>query len=423
MPAKRRLILIIVILFLLLLFLVVPGVSWSQTPQNPWADPARELAKKIAVIAAPRQNLTLTVRNISSLSDSEVAAVREALEAALRIAGLGVAGKSNTALALRITLSENLQGLLWVVEVQEGETREVAITVASRARTEQVLPAGFQMTLRKQFIIDSEKPILDFLLTSPAAFGQGELLTLDTQSLTLFSSKDQKWMLQQATPIPATIAWPRDPRGRLERNEPSIAVYLPGVKCDGVTWQSLRLQCNRAVEPDNLWNLSGAGEGLIPARMNIMRNFFEGSLPISPTAVTRVTPFYSLAEMDGAAHLWILIGTDQKLHIFSERNYSGDLKPAGEQSGWGSELASVRSSCGRHEQLLLTGAGDWTEPGMIQAYEIVDGKAVAVSSPVEFPGPITALWPGDIADFANAIVRNLKTGRYEAYTLTLTCGR
>ena len=74
-------------------------------------------------------------------------------------------------------------------------------------------------------------------------------------------------------------------------------------------------------------------------------------------------------------------------------------------------------------QLLVTRPGDWTQPDAIQAFEIIERQAVAISQPVEFDGPVTALWPASDAKSANAVVHNLKTGQYEAHSLTINCSQ
>ena len=74
-------------------------------------------------------------------------------------------------------------------------------------------------------------------------------------------------------------------------------------------------------------------------------------------------------------------------------------------------------------QLLVTRPGDWTQPDAIQAFEIIERQVVAISQPVEFDGPVTALWPASDGKSVAAVVRNLKTGQYEAYRLTISCSQ
>ena len=81
----------------------------------------------------------------------------------------------------------------------------------------------------------------------------------------------------------------------------------------------------------------------------------------------------------------------------------------------------IKSGCGRNWQLLLTAAGDYTQSDSIQAAE-AEGSAIApVGAPVDFPGPVTALWPASDGNSAIAVAKNLSTGRYEAFSLSITC--
>jgi hypothetical protein len=56
----------------------------------------------------------------------------------------------------------------------------------------------------------------------------------------------------------------------------------------------------------------------------------------------------------------------------------------------------------------------------VAVFETGNGRRL-VSEAVQFPGPVTALWPAPGGAFVAA--RNLATGRYAAYSLTIDCGR
>jgi len=79
----------------------------------------------------------------------------------------------------------------------------------------------------------------------------------------------------------------------------------------------------------------------------------------------------------------------------------------------------------------VTGKGDWTKADEIQAIDLKDRRAQSVSAAIEFSGPIVALrtpatrTADDAAANARAVAvaRNLQTGRYEAYQLSITCSR
>ena len=84
-------------------------------------------------------------------------------------------------------------------------------------------------------------------------------------------------------------------------------------------------------------------------------------------------------------------------------------------------MVSVHSSCGLGTQLLVSAAGDDNATDSLHAYEIVDREPNEVSAPLAMDGPVTALWPNADATSAVAVIRNLQTGNYNAYTVTIAC--
>ena len=90
--------------------------------------------------------------------------------------------------------------------------------------------------------------------------------------------------------------------------------------------------------------------------------------------------------------------------------------------GWGSDVASVKTSCGAGWQVLATSSGDQGEDA-VRAYEFPDRDPVVVSAPLDFPGAITAMWTEAKGDTAIAIAKNRETGSYEAFRLALACSQ
>jgi len=92
--------------------------------------------------------------------------------------------------------------------------------------------------------------------------------------------------------------------------------------------------------------------------------------------------------------------------------------------GLPNSLGTLTSGVCRGETVsLYTGDGDWTQTDSIQGYLInLDPvSAAAVGDAVQTDGPVTSLQPEHDTSAARAIVRNLKTGEYEAYIVTATC--
>ena len=140
----------------------------------------------------------------------------------------------------------------------------------------------------------------------------------------------------------------------------------------------------------------------------------------------KIQPWISAAQF-GTAEKTILIVTGQD---GTTRLFEDGANPVAEFSAWGGEIASIHNGCGSGWQLLVTSKTDRTKADSVRAVEIQSRQARDVSSPLEMPGPVIALRTSAMRAAADAlsntsavaIVRNLQTGRYEAYRLTITCG-
>jgi hypothetical protein len=88
-------------------------------------------------------------------------------------------------------------------------------------------------------------------------------------------------------------------------------------------------------------------------------------------------------------------------------------------NGWGSDIAGVEARCGSLVLATRPGAGE--EPDAIQAFAVANRAAQAIAAPVDLPGPVTALWNAG-GGSAIAVARNLVSGKYEAYLVTIACG-
>jgi hypothetical protein len=85
----------------------------------------------------------------------------------------------------------------------------------------------------------------------------------------------------------------------------------------------------------------------------------------------------------------------------------------------------VLGACRGESIWLYTGEGDWTQSDSVQGYLMkgVPMPMVPSGSPIQFDGPVIYLHHDGEAGSARAIVRNLKTGNYEAYIVTATCNQ
>jgi hypothetical protein len=99
------------------------------------------------------------------------------------------------------------------------------------------------------------------------------------------------------------------------------------------------------------------------------------------------------------------------------------LKLAPDQVGWGSDLATVHTSCGAGWQVLAATPDDANHQDSIRAYEFPDRDPVAVSAAVELEGEVTVLWTEPKGDSAIAVSHDQETGEYEAIRLSVACSQ
>ncbi len=344
---------------------------------------ARELARAVAA-AAMHEPATVTVKNLSSLGPADVAEIGRLFEAELKTAGPPTT-------EVQLTISENLTQYLLVAELHRGEHR---VLLESWPRTS-ASPTGAgtpRMTLERKLLWEQDQPILDAAQTASA------ILVLDASRVLLAHGADL-----QSAPLPATHPWPRDLRGRLSFSNTAFTAWLPGTICHGATEPQLSLECRDSTDS---WFLApGAIATFAPAR-----NTFQGHLDIEPGGPRDLPPFYSAAP---AADGWIFAATDGRAHI-----YTNSFEPSGTVDHWGSDIAAVQTPCG--PRLLVTRPSALSETDAVQPYRIAGAAPMPAGPPLEFPGPITALW--STGGTAVAVSRDLQTRRYAAYSLSPNCG-
>jgi hypothetical protein len=83
----------------------------------------------------------------------------------------------------------------------------------------------------------------------------------------------------------------------------------------------------------------------------------------------------------------------------------------------------VYGECRGETISVYTGDGDWTQTDSLQGYLISLNpfSAVAVGDAIQVRGPVISLQSERDASAVRAVIRNLKTGEYEAYIVTATC--
>ena len=377
-----------------LLFLMLPAANAADDLNGA----ARELARKTAIYG--RVDAAAVVwRNVSSLGSAELAQARAAFEAALGEAGSR--GNSAPQLSVRITLSQNPTQYLLVEEAQSADERQVWISGWKRAAAPRNGVPG--MSLESKLAWEQDEPILDAALV-----GDG-MLVLSPWKVTLHArGGDQSADLAPSKP------WPRDLRGHLRITAAGFRVNLPGMSCNGTFEPALTVDCRPADEP---WTLDSGTRGILLASFTPARNFFDGRL-VTPTGARKtVSPFYAAAAVEdqGRPH-WLFALVDGRTQILD-----GAFDPVGAIGPWGSDLAATEARCSGGTQVIATKAGDAREPDTVRAWSLVNRAPVALTPPMELPGPVTALWSLGGASVL-AVVRDLATARYSAYLITVVCG-
>jgi hypothetical protein len=334
----------------------------------------------------------LTFQARSSLGTKEIIVARKALESELRNRGVRLAKNPKSAVTIKVTLSENLKQYVWIAEIQQAQTSRLLMTTQPRQQ-EPSLEEGLRMTIQAKLLFEQNDPVLD------VRWQNDELLVLEPQRLALYRRKNGLWELDSSMPLKA-YPFHRDIRGKLSTDGDALQVHIPGLSCSGTIRPSFTLNCSQEATP---WPIGL--NGLTP---KYQRNYF---------ILDNLPPFFSAATIaDDGADLMAIAGLNGRTYLFDK-----SATQAGVIDSWGGDIAGVDAGCGPRRQILAALAKDPLERGAIQAFEIVHRKAVAVSSVVEFPGPVTALWSVPAQDAAIAVTRDLKAGKYAAFHLSVSC--
>lgn len=378
---------------------------------NQWSQPESQLARKIAAVTGPGA-VAFDLTNRSSLSRADTEEIRRGLQVELEDQGVHFVAAEQAAATVQVFLSENLQNSVWVAEIRQGNNAPVVVLV-SAARTTPA--AGIQpstsVTLHKALLWVDDNPILDVAVPNA---NPTHMIVLQAENAVLYGLQNGKWQQEQSLPIAHTRPWPRDLRGRLAlRKDRLFDAYLPGVVCRSTASAPLGLSCSDSDDP---WPL-GTGPVGLNAFFAPTRNFFTGALSPGIGKETAVTPFYTAAGLPREKYtLWIFSSVDGQVHMLD------GMSDQTARAGWGSELASVRSSCGSGWQVLATSRSE-EAADTVTAYDIIDREATVASQAMDFGGRITALWSDTDGTSAFAVSRNSETGKYEAYRISLVCNQ
>ena len=346
-------------------FLLFSFLAMGETLE----DGARAVARSTTVHLSPSERAHVTLHNLTALSNAEAARIQIAFERALHRNP-----RNPKTVEVTLTISDNVKGYLLVAEIFHGDERAVEMTSVPREPSIAPAPAG--ITVTKKLLWEQSAPILDVALVADFMF------VLDTSGVSRYERRDGKWDRVGVLPAASTV---RDPRGRLDLEGDSLTIQLPGTTCRGTWNPSVSLHCD-------------AGSLLAAAR-----NTLEAADAPAHFSAVRTKDILLLAEMDGRTHI-----------------YDSSGKPAAAFEGWGSDFVAMQGGCAANRVAATSASfGDATDS--IALYDVVNNAPVRLSDPAEFSGPVTVLWPAK--DGALAVARNISTGRYEAYSIAVDCGR
>jgi hypothetical protein len=376
-----------------LLFLILPAAEAAEDLHGA----ARELARKTAVFGKVDPAAVLW-RNVSSLGSAELAQARGAFEAALQEAGSR--NGAAPSLAVHITLSQNPAQYMLVEEVQAGDEREVWI--AAWKRTDAARNSAPGMSLLSKLVWEQDEPILD------VAFLGDAMLVLSPSKVTLRARS-----ASQSADLTPLKPWPRDLRGHLRVSAGAFQAFLPGMTCAGTAAPALQMECHAGDEP---WVLESGSRGILLANFAAGRNFFDGRVVTQTGLRKTIAPFFSAAAVEEQGRTsWVVTMLDGRAQIFDSA-----FDPQGSFATWGSDIAAVDAHCGAGSQIVAARRDDGSEPDAVQAFALANGTAVPLTAPITFAGPVTAIWPSGATSVV--VARDLSTGKYGAYVISVACG-
>src|SRR5579871_585466 len=276
--------------FCALLVLSLPAASRAQQETASIPSAATEFVRTILSRGGSPSAVSVTFQNLAALPQETQESLQNAMFNAFRSASVSLVKPEQAVAEVQITFSEDWQGYVWIANIQQGSTSQLVIKKLPRQQrtTSQRTPT---ITLRKIPVWQQDAPILDFFQDNQ------NLLVLDPEQLSLYTSDSGQWRLRQTLGIPHPSPWPRDMRGRLEVHDREINIFLPGARCTGRI-SPPSLDCRASDDP---WPLNPAQ---LVAFYSPRRNFFSGLLA-GQSAGASVVPFFSGATwQSGDQRLW-----------------------------------------------------------------------------------------------------------------------
>ena len=379
--ARRSQLPLFALLLPLLLCVSVAGVqaqSAAQSSTTPsaqagarippaWNDAVARLASRIGNLASSQKTISMSVKNISSLSDADVAAISQALKAELGRLHFTVVTDPSADIQATVTFSEGSGGYVWVAEVRRGQGSDQQTEIVSVTKGTGLTPTkpNAAIVLDRKLVWQQASKFLDFALRTKPVGTYSSLIILEPSRLSFYTSTDLvDWQRWQSVDIPALTPKLRDAIGSID----AVGWAEGGAAFVG--------SASRSVSSSGIW-----------------------------CAVTFDDPEKTqCSKINTAATTTV-----------------GDPKVPGHEE---SDHVLLSDPCSERPIEIVTGNGDFTQPDTLQGYfaSSLSEAAVPGGPEISFDGPVMALQYGKEGG-ARVVVHNLKTGNYEGYIVTATCGR
>lgn len=404
-----------------LMAMVVLAILLPSARAADWGLPAAALARSIAAITGPGQ-VQLTLVNRSSLHASDVAVIGSLLKSDLHTLAVKE-GSAAGATEITVTLSQNVRGGLWVVEVKDGADERVVMLPVRMAKVA-FAPVNGDISLEHTTVIREPQPVLD---AQVIAAGSGKVLVvLESRQILVYEQSGVSqsfnnvtesvagtglWTLTQAFTIPGPQKFPRDVRGRVVAGQQHLFdAFLPGLICKGTyAGTGISITC---ADSDDPWPVTPTEKAFYDSS----RDYFMGVL--APGFHTQLAPFYEAAEIPRTGGPEFLLNNVNGTATLID---AGVSQPMSGTEEWGSDLAAIPSACGDGALVVVSGAGPADAGDSLRAFEISGRDAIPASAPMEVDGMVTAIWPSQTGNGATVVVRRAGNAGYEVWSVAANC--
>jgi hypothetical protein len=199
-------------------------------------DSAKELAAKIAealpardlTIVTLRHDVSVEVRNVSSLMPNEVVVVKQVLHAELQRWGIVPSRNNEISAKVIVTLSENFKGYVWTAEILQGDTIRVILATSPRPFANRVVSDALVMSLHSDKLWEGQERIVDVTFVFLPNFEQRMVLLVPDG---LIITKTEKSAVSKKVEFPASETAERYPNGNLTQVGNRVESRLDGRAC------------------------------------------------------------------------------------------------------------------------------------------------------------------------------------------------